>query len=341
MRHFRTPAVLLPLLAALVVGAAGLALATGALALTAAQTLSLFGLGDAPLPAYARDALWQLRLPRAVLAVLVGAALGMAGAAMQGVFRNPLADPGLAGVSAGAALGACLWLALQPDWLARWLPAAYALPLLGFAGAAAAAALVLQLARHDGQTSTTHLLLAGVSVNALALAGVGSLQQLASDPALRDISAWMLGSLGKAGWNEIAAGALLLALPLALLPRDARALDALLLGEAEAAHLGIAVERLKRRVLGLCVLAVGASVALVGMVGFIGLVAPHAVRLLLGPGHRALLPGSALLGALLLLADTAARRIAAPLELPVGALTAVLGAPFFLWLLSRARQEWA
>jgi iron complex transport system permease protein len=311
------------------------ALLAGPLPLNFSDLISIAGLSSQPSPDYATTVLLEIRLPRAYSALLIGAALAVSGAAMQGLFRNPLADPGLIGVSAGAALAATLWLAFRPVLLPM-LVTAWMLPLIAFGGGALAALLALRLGQREGQTSVASLLLAGLSINAIALAGIGLLQQLTDDATLRDITRWMLGSLGKAGWTEIAAATPLLLLPVLFLPRVGAALDALLLGEAEAGHLGVNVEALKRQVLLLAVLAVGASVALAGMIGFVGLLAPHLVRLMIGPGHRLLLPASALLGALLLLlADTLARTVAAPIELPVGALTALLGGPFFLWLLSR------
>ena len=332
---------LIPALTLLLMAATALALCFGPLALDPVHLIRSSLAQDPHTADPMVPVLTQIRLPRLVMAVLIGAALAVAGAAMQGLFRNPLADPGLIGVSAGAALAATLWLALKPNLaVLSLLPAAAMLPLAAFIGGGIAALAALRLAQRDGHTSVATLLLAGLSINAIALAAIGLLQQLTDDATLRDITRWMLGSLGKAGWPEIAAAAPLLLAPVLLLPREARALDALLLGEAEAGHLGVDVERLKLRVLLLSVLAVGASVALAGMIGFVGLLAPHLLRLLAGPGHRLLLPASALFGAaLLLLADTAARTIAAPLELPVGALTALLGGPFFLWLLARYRQR--
>ncbi|MDP3857432.1 MAG: iron ABC transporter permease [Stagnimonas sp.] len=335
LRFLLIPALILLLLAATI-----LALCIGPLALINPLTLLGSALGwQPPLPDFLLPVLLQIRLPRLLMAILIGAALAVAGAAMQGLFRNPLADPGLIGVSAGAALAATLWLALKPALPAlALLPPQAVLPLAAFIGGSLAALAALRLGQREGHTSVATLLLAGLAINAVTLAAIGLLQQLTDDATLRDITRWMLGSLGKAGWPEIIVAAPLLLAPVLLLPREARALDALLLGEAEAAHLGVDVERLKMRVLLLAVLAVGASVALAGMIGFIGLLAPHLLRLLAGPSHRLLLPASALLGAsLLLLADTAARSVAAPLELPVGALTALIGGPFFLWLLARYR----
>lgn len=337
----RLRSLLIPALILLLLFAAVLALCTGPLTLDPLQLLRAGVTPGGGIPDHLVPVLTQIRLPRLVMAVLIGAALAVAGASMQGLFRNPLADPGLIGVSAGAALAATLWLALKPALPSiNLLPAVAVLPLAAFLGGSLAALAALSLGQREGHTSVATLLLAGLSINAVALAAIGLLQQLTDDTTLRDITRWMLGSLGKAGWPEIAAAAPLLLAPVLLLPREARALDALLLGEAEASHLGVDVERLKLRVLLLSVLAVGAGVALAGMIGFVGLLAPHLLRLIAGPGHRLLLPASALFGAaLLLLADTAARTIAAPLELPVGALTALIGGPFFLWLLARYRQR--
>lgn len=325
-------------------GAAAVALGTGPLALPPAEVLQAllhpFGMGD-PASAQAVAAVLQIRLPRVLLALLVGAALGQAGAAMQGLFRNPLAEPGLVGISSGAALAAVAVLVLgEAGGLYAHVPASQVLPLATFIGGALSTLLVMRLALVDGQTRIATLLLAGLALNAIASAGIGFFSHLASDSALRSVSFWMFGSLGRAGWPEIVATAPLLLVPLLLLPREARALDALLLGEAEAGHLGVDVERLKRRITILVVLAAGAAVALAGVIAFVGLLVPHFVRLWLGPSHRHLLTASALLGALLLmLADTAARTLLAPAELPVGILTALVGGPFFLALLLRRRHE--
>lgn len=283
----------------------------------------------------------QIRLPRVVLALLIGAALAQAGAAMQGIFRNPLADPGLIGISSGAALAAVAVIVLgDSSGLFEALPPRFVLPVATFLGGAGATWLVMRIALVDGHTRVGTLLLSGLALNAIAGAGIGFFSHVASDTALRSVTFWMFGSLGKVGWAEIAVAAPLLALPLVLIPRDARALNALLLGEAEAGHLGVDVERLKRRLTLMVVLAAGAAVALAGIVAFVGLIVPHLVRLWAGPDHRALLPASALLGALLLtVADVAARVVLAPTELPIGILTALVGGPFFFVLLLRRRGE--
>ncbi|MBA4285393.1 MAG: heme ABC transporter permease [Xanthomonadaceae bacterium] len=289
----------------------------------------------------AATALLQLRLPRVLLAVLIGAVLAETGAVAQALFRNPLAEPGLIGVSAGAALAAAVvHTALTGIASLAALPPSLILPIAAFAGGLAAAVIVLRLARRDGQTDMTTMLLAGTAINAFVAAIVGLLSTRADDSGLRGFTLWMYGNLGRAGWSEIAVAAPVLLAVALWLPREARGLDALLLGDTEARHLGVDVERLKRRVLIAVVLATGAAVSLAGVIGFVGLVVPHAIRLLAGPGHRLLLPASALLGAVLLtLADTVARTAAAPAEWPVGALTSALGAPFFLALLLRMRTR--
>lgn len=340
----RKPWPLCALLALLVLAAAALALGSGPVALSAGQVLGSLlaaaGLDNgAELQAFQSLTVLEIRLPRVVLAVLIGATLAQAGAAMQGIFRNPLAEPGLTGISSGAALAAVATIVLAPPLFGSE-PLRYLLPLAAFAGGGLTAWLVIRLAQVDGYTRVATLLLTGLAVNAVAGAGIGFFSHIASDTALRSLTFWIFGSLGRAGWTEIAVCAPLLVVPLLLIPRDARALDALLLGEAEAGHLGVDVERLKRRLTFLVVLAAGAAAALAGIIAFIGLIVPHLIRLWAGPDHRTLLPASALLGALLLLlADTAARTLLAPTELPIGILTALVGGPFFLALLLRYRRE--
>ncbi len=283
--------------------------------------------------------LLSIRLPRVLLGVLVGSGLAVSGALMQGLFRNPLADPGLVGVSSGAALGAALAIVLASSAGVTALALGPALVALSaFLGGLATAAVVYRIATRGGRTSVATMLLAGIAINALCGAGVGVLVLFADDGQLRDLTFWTLGSLGGATWAALAVVApLVLAVVLAA-PVLARPLNALLLGEAEAGHLGIQTERVKRVAVGGAALAVGAATAAAGLVGFVGLVAPHLVRLGLGPDHRALLPASALAGALLVVtADLAARTALAPSEVPIGIVTALVGAPFFLWLLLRER----
>jgi len=340
-------ATLLAALAVLLALACLLSLGAGSVAIPPGGVLAIL-LSSAGLPVASEAApaqvgvLLAIRLPRTVLGALAGAGLGVSGALLQGLFRNPLVDPGLIGVSSGAALAAAAVLVLG-DAAAGALPEAlrlFGLPLAAFAGGLAAVAMVHRLASVGGRTSIAGLLLSGIAVNSLAGAATGLLLFVASDAQVRSVTFWNLGSLGGATWPAVAVVAPLLLFALLAAPRLARALNLFLLGEAEAGHLGVEVERLKRRGIALAALAVGASVALTGVIGFVGLVVPHLVRLIGGPDHRAVLPGAALLGAaLLLVADVVARTAAAPAEIPIGVITALLGAPFLLWLLRR-RTFW-
>ncbi len=278
-----------------------------------------------------------IRLPRAVLAAMVGAILGISGAAMQGLFRNPLADPSLIGVTAGATAGASAVIVLGGTLLAG--SAGLLLLSFGaFVGGALAVWLVYRLATTENGTSVANMLLAGIAITALAGSISSVLEFSSSNEMLRRISLWRMGGLdGADGGRAITALGAGFVLLIAL-PRYSKALNVLLLGESEARHLGIAVERMKTQLILLVAAGVGIAVALAGSIAFVGLVVPHIVRLLIGPDHRYLLPASALLGAaLLLLADAVARIVIAPVELPVGIVTAVLGAPFFISLLRQRK----
>lgn len=284
--------------------------------------------------------LGQIRLPRTLLGLAVGAVLALSGVAMQGLFRNPLADPGLVGVAAGAAMGAAVaivggsWFGGMPDVLAPYL-----LSLCAFIGGLGVTALVYRLGRRDGQTNVATMLLAGVAMTALGGAAVGLFSYLADDATLRTLTFWNLGSLNGASYERLWP-LLMVAGGVALwLPRRARGAECLAAGESEARHLGIEVERLKRELVFCTALGVGAAVAAAGLIGFIGLVVPHLVRLLAGPDHRVVLPASLLAGGVLMLfADLVARLVLAPAELPIGIVTALIGAPFFLVLLIRGRS---
>jgi iron complex transport system permease protein len=284
----------------------------------------------------------NIRLPRLLLGVAAGAALGMSGALMQGLFRNPLADPGLIGVSSGAALAAgvtivlgSLWFPEMPRTLGSWT-----LVSTAFVGSLLVTVLVYVLSQQDGATRVGIMLLAGVAINALASAGLGYLTFLATDEQLRNIQFWLLGSLGGARWSAVVLVFSIVAVAVAAGFTLARPLNAIALGETQAALLGVPVERVKRFAVLLTALAVGAVTATTGIIGFIGLVAPHCVRLVAGPDHRIVLPGSALLGAALVLAaDSVARTMVKPAELPLGVLTAFVGVPFFLLLLRHFRSR--
>ena len=282
--------------------------------------------------------LLSIRLPRIALGIAVGAVLALSGAVMQGLFRNPLADPGVLGVSSGAAVGAVGMIVLgerlpelMPRALVPWLQ-----PGVAFLGGLAATAFVYGAARRGGALRPMTMLLAGIAVNAMAGAATGFFTFMSGESQLRMITFWTMGSLGHGSWGAMLPALLPLALSPVLLFPLARRLDVLLLGEREAGHLGVDPERVRRRASAGVALGVGAAVALTGVIGFIGIVAPHVVRLLIGPAHRALLPAASLGGAiLLLLSDIAARMVVAPAELPIGLVTALIGGPFFLWLLLR------
>lgn len=283
-----------------------------------------------------------VRLPRVVLGVLVGAGLGISGAAVQGIFRNPLAEPGLIGISAGASLMAVAIIALEIGLLSGLsnLPGYYLLAFGAFAGAGLAAMLVYQISRTDGRSNVATMLLAGIAINALAGALTGLITYLANEQQLRNITFWMLGSLGGATWETVSALLPFVLLPVVLLPFMAKALNAFALGEAQADHLGLKINVVKRNVVILSTMAVGASVAVSGIIGFVGLLVPHTVRLCIGVDNKHVLPASALLGALILtMADMIARTIIAPVELPIGVITALLGTPLFLYILIKDKKK--
>ena len=318
-------------LALALAGAAALALAVGAMPI---DLVDLFD-DDARLQ---RMVLAEIRAPRVVLAGFVGAALALSGAALQGLFRNPLADPGLIGVSSGAALGAVAMIVLGGAMALPRVLLPFALPLAAVVGAMLVTLFLYAFASRYGRFSIVTIVLVGIAVNALAGVGIGTFQYLSDDAQLRTLTFWMMGSFGRANWPAVAPAALVAALAALPLFFVARGLDLLQLGETEAYHLGIEVKRLKRRIVLCAAAAVGAGVALSGMIGFVGLVVPHLVRLAIGAAHRFVLPCSALFGAALtILADLLARTAVAPAEIPVSLVTSAIGAPFFLWLIARAR----
>ncbi|WP_425506005.1 FecCD family ABC transporter permease [Stenotrophomonas tumulicola] len=285
----------------------------------------------------ARDlaVVWQLRIPRVLLGAMVGAALAMAGASLQGLFGNPLADPGIVGVSQGAALGAVAAIVLGAASAGGWI-----IPVAAFLSGALAISITYLLARPGRGHGNATLLLVGIAMAAFCSAVIGFLTYVASEAELQSLVFWQMGSLARASWSDVAAVAPLFVIGAFALLRLATPLDMLALGERQAQHLGLDVGRTRRRLVAFSALLVGAAVAFAGSIGFVGLVVPHVARMLVGPGHRWLLPLSGVLGALLIvIADTAARTLDPPSEIPLGLFSAALGAPFFLWLVLQQRRK--
>jgi iron complex transport system permease protein len=331
---------LLPALAVVLVIAALVAACVGAYSVPPAEVLgTLFhrlGLDIGPLPeGLGEDILWEIRFPRVVLAMLVGGSLGTAGALMQGSLSNPLAEPGVVGVSAGAATGAVAQIAFGLTFAGTW-----SIVVAAFLGGLVTVFVVYAASRADGRTEVVTLVLTGIAVNSLMGALIGLMMFYSDDAELRSITFWTLGSVAQATWERVGVIAVIAATGIGLASLLARQLDLLSLGERPASHLGVDVERV--RIISLAVVAVltAAAVAVAGILQFVGLVVPHLVRIVAGPGHRTLVPASALAGAIVVVvADTFARTIAEPAEVPLGVLTALVGSPFFLWQLRRARTR--
>ncbi|REA58633.1 iron ABC transporter permease [Dyadobacter luteus] len=313
----------------------------GALSITPGELgeIIAFKLGLIDTPTYDEQkslVFWIIRLPRVCLAILVGAGLGIAGASLQGLFRNPIADSALIGVTSGASLFAVFVIMLNVKFLGiiSEVGGAYTLSIASFVGAALTTLLVYQLSRLTGEGGMTTMLLCGIAINAFVGALTGLMTYMATDQQLRSITFWSLGSLGGANWTSVMAVAPFVFCSVVFMPYLSKALNLLVLGESQAAALGVNMTVLKRKVVVLATLGVGASVAVAGTIGFVGLVVPHIIRSAFGPDHKTLLIGSALGGAIVLtLADTISRTIVAPSELPIGILTALLGTPFFLYIL--------
>ncbi|MFK7864594.1 MAG: FecCD family ABC transporter permease [Pseudohongiellaceae bacterium] len=322
-----------------------LGLCSGAVPVTPAQVASiLFSKIGIHLPwAFeARDELVviSLRLPRLLLGILIGATLALSGAALQGLFRNPLADPALVGVSSGAALGAVSYIVIGGSYLA-FLPSAvqpFMLPVFAFMGGLTVAALVYRIGVVDGRTQVATMLLAGIAINSICTALIGMFVFNSDDQQLRDLTFWTMGSLARNTWSIFLPVLPFLLLPCFILPKLAQAMNAYVLGESEAGHLGFNVEQLKKLTIVLTSMAIGAAVAVSGIIIFVGLVVPHLARLLLGSDHRRLMPSSILMGSTLILAaDIVSRTAVVPAELPIGVVTSCIGGPFFLWLLINKR----
>ena len=284
--------------------------------------------------------LFEIRIPRVLLAAFVGASLGISGASLQGLFRNPLADPGLIGVSAGAALGASFVIVVGSSFFPEFIFGTFILPFSAIIGASFVISLLYIFTQGFGYQGITYMLLVGIAVNAFASVGIGILTYISTDSELRGLTFWTMGSFGGSSWQLIMPALIIISLTVLWLIPSSRKLDLLQLGEPEAYRLGVDIRRLKFKVIISSAVIVGLSVSLSGMIGFVGLVVPHLVRLLGGVNHNYLLPGSALLGASLMMgADLLSRILIQPAELPVGLITSAIGAPFFLWLIFRIRKS--
>lgn len=339
-RHLTTPVMLITIGALLLVLCACVSLLTGPTGVSAGSlwraTLALTGHAQDIEAQRNAIIIFGVRLPRLLLAIFVGSALATAGVMMQGLFRNPLADPGLIGVSSGAALAAMATIALGNTMFSGWTKmfGIYALPVAAFCGAILTMYVLLMIATRRGQVSVEALLLTGIAVAALAGTLSGLIAYVSDDRELRDLTLWSMGSLSGASWPKVIAVTPFAIGLLVVVPQLTRALNGFLLGEAEAYHLGIDTEKAKKAIVVATAAAVGAAVAVAGLIGFVGLVIPHIVRMLVGPDHAALLPASALLGAVLVLSgDIVARTVIMPAELPLGLVMSAFGAPIFLRLI--------
>ena len=293
------------------------------------------GLVDPPIDDMHRTIIFTIRMPRVCMAVMVGMGLALCGASMQGLFRNPMAEPYVLGMSSGAATGAAFAIVLG----AGGVFGAFAVPALAFIGATLTIFIVYSIARTEGRVPTETLLLAGIAVGFFLHAVVSFLKLIASHEALRDVVLWLMGSFASSGWKDAAIAAPPIFIGCAVLMLLSQELNALQFGEETAMHLGMEVETVKRILLVAAALVTAVSVAVSGIIGFVGLVVPHIVRLLTGGDHRTLLPVSALSGGIfLLIADTAARTLNGPAEIPVGIITAAVGAPWFIYLLRRRKK---
>lgn len=337
----RRPLVVLTVMSVLLVAGVLVSAAVGQLPVAITEVIGAFGQGIgldnawAPKDDVLYQALWQIRFPRVAISLLVGAALAVAGAVMQAIFGNPLAEPGVVGVSSGAAVGAAIAIVSGGA-----LAGVFGTAALAFVGGVGATLLVYFMARSNGRTEVVTLLLTGIAVNAFAGAGL-AFMLFAGDSASREqIVFWQLGSLGGSRWNEVAVVAGLSVVAIAAALMLARRYDLLSLGERTAGHLGVRVERLRIISIVLVAVLTGAAVAFAGIIAFVGLVVPHAIRMLLGPSHRMLIIASVVGGGLLLVwADLFARTAVTGAELPIGLLTSLIGGPFFFYLLRRARSR--
>ncbi|WP_129360599.1 MULTISPECIES: FecCD family ABC transporter permease [Micrococcaceae] len=294
----------------------------------------LFG-GDDSLNQRDVSVVWQLRVPRILLGVMVGAALAISGACLQSLFNNPLADPGIVGVTSGASVGAVGAIVLAGGFATAWV-----VPLGAFAAGLAVTGLIYLLARPGRTTGTARMLLVGIAVGSACQALVGFFTYIADDSQLQTLVFWQMGSLGRANWAQLAAVLPIFLVGMLLVLRLSKTLDVLTLGERQAQHLGLNVKVSRFVVIVTTALLTAAAVAFAGSIGFVGLVVPHIMRFIVGPGHKALLPASAIAGAVLVVAaDAASRTLNPPTEIPIGLFTAAVGAPFFLFLILREKRR--
>lgn len=337
----RVPAsILIPSLVGLLIVSIVFAAGIGAVRVSPAQIIAilLHHIGISTDIEYTRQqdaVVWAIRLPRVLLAVFVGAALAISGAVLQGIFRNPLADPSLIGVSSGAAFGAVTAIVIGATPFGLMTT-----PISAFVGGMVVTLVVWTLSRRNGRIDTVTLILVGVAMNSIIGAAMGMLNYIADDEQLRAVVFWSLGSLGGATWKNDMAILPLMILGLIVLPLKAKDLNLLVLGDREARHLGVDVDRVRFMLIVVVALTTAAAVSFAGIIGFVGLIVPHLIRLISGPDHRILLPASALAGAsLLVVTDLLARTVVSPAELPIGVVTALLGGPFFLFLLLKTRWQ--
>lgn len=344
MKSYR---LILLLLLVLLITACILSACIGAVKISASELWSIIthriGLSDNVKFVPQQEAVFlNIRLPRVLLGALVGGTLASAGAALQGLFRNPLAEPGLIGISSGASLFAVMIIVLEHRFFSFMTMTLgyHTLAIAAFIGACITTFLVYRIAVGNGKADITTLLLAGIAINALAGSFTGLLTYMATDDQLRNITFWTLGALGGASWKTVTGILPFVSVSLITLPFFSKPLNALALGESQAGHMGVNVSLMKKLIIVLATLGVGASVAVSGMISFVGLVIPHILRMALSADHRLVIPGSALLGAtVLVLADVVARTIFAPAELPIGILTAIIGAPVFIYIILMERRK--
>ena len=286
----------------------------------------------------------NIRFPRVILAILVGAGLGTSGAILQGLFRNPLVDPGFIGVSSGAAVGAIISI-MFGKLISNFLPhilQAFLLPILAIVGSFLTIMIVYSLSKVNGKTNVMAMLLSGVAINAIAGSVIGFFVSISSDLELRSFTFWTMGGLDNSDWFIVILVSFFTILPFLFIYKFRKEIDIFMLGDSEANNLGVNVEYLKRKIILISSTMVGISVAFCGMIGFVGLVTPHLVRLFIAPNHKYLIPGSALLGSLILvLSDFISKTIISPAQLPIGIVTSAIGAPFFVWLILSQKRRFS